>query len=103
MESAVAKLSEAAKGVAVSDPSLTIFTNKSGKSVTSGQEFLDLMISQVANPVRWDLCMESMNASDAQLVELPPAGALAGLAKRGMPDATAFAIKTPQDLEKLGN
>lgn len=103
MESAVAKLSEAAKGVAVSDPSLTIFTNKSGKSVTSGQEFLGLMISQVANPVRWDLCMESMNSSDAQLVELPPAGALAGLAKRGMPDATAFAIKTPQDLEKLGN
>lgn len=103
MESAVSALSEAANGVAVSEPSIPIYTNKSGNSVPSGQEFLNLMISQVANPVRWDLCMESLNVEGAQLVELPPAGALAGLAKRGMPNATALAIKTPQDLEKLGN
>jgi [acyl-carrier-protein] S-malonyltransferase len=64
---------------------------------------LDLMVNQVANPVRWDLCMANLDSERSQLIELPPAGALAGLAKRGMPNSTAVAIKTPQDLEKLGS
>jgi [acyl-carrier-protein] S-malonyltransferase len=33
------------------------------------------------------------------LVELPPAGALAGLAKRGLPGVEIVAVKTPADLE----
>ncbi|MEY4990768.1 MAG: hypothetical protein RIS08_994 [Actinomycetota bacterium] len=103
MHSAVAKLKTASQNVAISDPGMAIYTNKTGKCVSSGQEFVELMISQVANPVRWDLCMENLNIAGAELIELPPAGALAGLAKRGMPNASALAIKTPQDLEKLGN
>jgi len=103
MESAVEQLSAAAQSISISDPAMKIYTNKTGESVSSGREFVDLMINQVANPVRWDLCMESLNVPGAQLVELPPAGALAGLAKRGMSNASAVAVKTPQDLEKLGN
>lgn len=103
MESAVAELRKAASEVAVSDPKVKLLTNKDGSVVTSGTEFLELMVNQVASPVRWDLCMSTLDTPGAKLIELPPAGALAGLAKRGMPNTTAIAIKTPADLEKVEN
>ncbi len=103
MEPAVAVLREAALSVKVNDPVIAIYSNQLGQRIDSGKEFLDLMVNQVANPVRWDLCMANLDSEGSQLIELPPAGALAGLAKRGMPNSTAVAIKTPQDLEKLGS
>lgn len=103
MESAVAKLRDRADKVSVSDPAIKIFSNQAGQRITSGREFVDLMVSQVANPVRWDLCMASLDSAGAELVELPPAGALAGLAKRGMTQTATIALKTPADLEKLGS
>lgn len=102
MASAVAKLREAADAVNVSDPTLAIYTNHSGNKIEHGREFVDLMVNQVANPVRWDLCMQSLDNDGALFAELPPAGALAGLAKRGMQKVTTIAMKTPQDIEKLG-
>ena len=39
-----------------------------------------------ANPVRWDLCMQTMaDLGVTGLIELPPAGTLTGLAKRALP------------------
>jgi [acyl-carrier-protein] S-malonyltransferase len=46
--------------------------------------------------------MERIDQLSATVIELPPAGALAGLAKRGMPNSTAVALKNPADLEKIG-
>jgi [acyl-carrier-protein] S-malonyltransferase len=37
------------------------------------------------------------------LIELPPAGALVGLAKRAMPGVETLAIKTPADLDAARN
>ena len=54
------------------------------------------------SPVRWDLCMASMDNFSPAVIELPPAGALAGLAKRGMPNSNAIALKSSMDLDKLG-
>jgi [acyl-carrier-protein] S-malonyltransferase len=102
MQPAVAKLSEAAALVVASDPELKLWSNVDGKPVSSGSEFLNSLVSQVSNPVRWDLCMASMDELSGTVVELPPAGALAGLAKRGMPNSTAVALKNPSDVEKIG-
>ena len=102
MQSAVAKLQQAATEVTASDPQLSLISNQAGQRVSSGQEYLDLMVSQVANPVRWDLCMKALNQEGAQFIELPPAGALAGLAKRGMNLVSTVALKSPTDLEKIG-
>ena len=44
----------------VSDPGVTLLSNTDGTAVASGAEFLRRIISQVRNPVRWDLCMETM-------------------------------------------
>jgi len=102
MRSAVDKLSEAALAVNAKDPTIKLWSNVDGREVTSGSQFLASLVSQVSNPVRWDLCMSSMDALAPVVIELPPAGALAGLAKRGMPSSTALALKSSADLEKIG-
>ena len=81
---------------------MKLWSNVDGALVTDGERFLASLVSQVSNPVRWDLCMASIDKLSATVVELPPAGALAGLAKRGMPNSTAVALKNPTDLEKIG-
>lgn len=100
MASAVDTLRAAVEGVEVHDPSLTIWSNRTGLPVASGSAFLDLLVGQVASPVRWDLTMESFAAAGITgLVELAPAGALVGLAKRGLKGLPTVAVRTPDDLE----
>lgn len=99
MEPAVAALSAAAADVATHAPSVTIWTNSDGSTVDDGARYRDLLISQVASPVRWDLCMESFAAGGVTgLVELAPAGTLVGLAKRALRGVPAVAVKTPDDV-----
>jgi [acyl-carrier-protein] S-malonyltransferase len=100
MGSAVDELRAVAAGVEIHDPTLRIWTNKTGRPVTSGAEYVDLLVGQVASPVRWDLTMESFaELGVTGLVELAPAGALVGLAKRGLKGVPTVAVKTPDDLE----
>jgi [acyl-carrier-protein] S-malonyltransferase len=102
MQSAVEKLAAAASDVIAKDPTIKLWSNVDGGEVNSGETFLASLVSQVSNPVRWDLCMSSMDSLSPVVIELPPAGALAGLAKRGMPNSTALALKSSADLEKIG-
>ena len=81
------------------DPAARLWTNRDGSEVTSGAEYLDLLVGQVASPVRWDRCMESfVEAGITGLVELAPAGTLTGLARRGLKGVPTVAVKTPADL-----
>jgi len=100
MAPAVASLDAYAQDLAVEDPSVALWTNAGGRLVSSGSEFLSLMINQVKSPVRWDLCMQAMvEAGVTALIEVAPAGTLVGLAKRSMPGVETLAIKTPDNLD----
>jgi len=100
MEPAVSELEAFTHTLNVSDPTLNIWSNQSGQLVTSGTEFIQLLVGQVANSVRWDLCMEAMvKAGVTGVIEVSPAGTLAGLAKRGMSGVEIVALKSPADLE----
>ena len=100
MEPAVEALRSAAADVTVSDPALTLWTNRDGSAVTTGRDAVDLLVAQVANPVRWDLCMASFaDAGVSGIIELAPAGTLVGLAKRGLRGVPSVAVKTPDDLD----
>lgn len=100
MKSAIPVLKEAATSVAVADPALTLWTNADGSVVDSGAHFVDLLVSQIASPVRWDACMESFeSAGITGLIELTPAGALTGIAKRGLKGVPTVAVKSPADLD----
>ena len=99
MQPAVELLRTVAAGLTVNDPDWTIWTNHDGSIVTSGSAFVELLVGQVASPVRWDLDMEAFAAAGVTgLIELAPAGALVGLAKRGLKGLPTVAVKTPDDL-----
>lgn len=99
MAPAVPALEAFASTLATSDPTVPLWTNKDGSLVDSGAEFLRLLVGQVSSPVRWDLCMEAFQAVGVTgIVEVAPAGALVGLAKRGLKGIPSVAIKTPDDL-----
>lgn len=99
MAPAVPALEAFASTLATSDPTVPLWTNKDGSLVDSGAEFLRLLVGQVSSPVRWDLCMEAFQAAGVTgIVEVAPAGALVGLAKRGLKGIPSVAIKTPDDL-----
>ncbi|WP_306186849.1 ACP S-malonyltransferase [Streptomyces sp. MK5] len=100
MAPAVAKLAEAAKALEPTDPKVTYVSNKDGRAVPSGTEVVERLVGQVANPVRWDRCMETFKELGATaLIEVCPGGTLTGLAKRALPGVKTLALKTPDDLD----
>lgn len=100
MATAIAPFRAAASETAANDPIRPLYTNRDGSRVRSGRTFLDDVVEQIARPVRWDLCEASFVREGATgLIELAPAGTLAGLARRGMPGVPTVAVKTPDDLD----
>jgi [acyl-carrier-protein] S-malonyltransferase len=100
MLDAVETLREVASEVNTNDPIKTLWTNKDGSIVTKGDVFRDLLVGQVSSPVRWDKCMDSFAAAGVTgIIEIAPAGALVGLAKRALKGIPTVAIKTPEDLD----
>lgn len=100
MASAVEALRDAVAGTAPSDPGVTLWTNRDGSVVASGAQALEFIVEQVSSPVRWDLCMAAFaDAGISGMIELAPAGALTGLAKRGLRGTPVVAVKTPDDLD----
>lgn len=100
MAPAVERLRAAAGDLDVSDPSVTYVSNADGKTVATGHEVITRLVGQVANPVRWDLCMETFEALGVTaLIEACPGGTLTGLAKRALPGVRTLALKTPDDLD----
>ncbi|WP_395571567.1 ACP S-malonyltransferase [Streptomyces sp. BK79] len=100
MAPAVDTLAEAAKALTPADPKVTYVSNKDGAAVASGTEVLERLVGQVANPVRWDRCMETFKELGVTaLIEVCPGGTLTGLAKRALPGVRTLALKTPADLD----
>ncbi|MGW7380105.1 ACP S-malonyltransferase [Streptomyces sp. NPDC054794] len=100
MAPAVETLAQAAADLAPADPTVTYVSNKDGQVVSTGAAVLDRLVGQVANPVRWDLCMETFQKLGVTaLIEVCPGGTLTGLAKRALPGVKTLALKTPDDLD----
>jgi [acyl-carrier-protein] S-malonyltransferase len=100
MAPAVEVLANAASDAVVKDPSITLLSNRDGGVVTSGKDWLERVVAQIAAPVRWDLCMDTMaSLSVTALLELPPAGTLTGVARRALPGVKLLALKTPDQLD----
>ena len=100
MEPAVAELAGFAAGLETGNPTRRIWSNQAGQEITDGREYVDLLVGQVASSVRWDACMQSFaDAGVTAVLEVSPAGALAGLAKRALPGVEILALKTPDQLD----
>ena len=100
MEPAVEPMRTLAAQIQVSDASVGVLSNKDGTVIKSGREILDRIVNQIANPVRWDLCMETLNQQGVTgAIEVAPAGTLVGLIKRAVPAIEQYALKSPTELE----
>jgi [acyl-carrier-protein] S-malonyltransferase len=95
-------LAAVAGGVSVADPARILLSNLDGAAIIHGREMLQRLVRQVTAPVRWDLCMKTLrDLGVTAVIELPPAGTLAGLIKRelkgdGAPEI--LTLNTPDDL-----
>ena len=99
MAPAIEALAAAAAQVTASDPVLPLLSNRDGQAVRSGADWLERIVAQVSAPVRWDSCTRAMaGLGVSALIELPPAGTLAGLSRRSLPGVEVIALKTPGEL-----
>jgi [acyl-carrier-protein] S-malonyltransferase len=100
MASAVAALGKAARDVTVRNPVTKLLSNADGSVVGTGRHWLDLIVAQVAAPVRWDACLATMKELGVTaIIELPPAGTLTAIAKRALPGVELLAVKTPDQID----
>lgn len=95
------RLARLAPAVTTHEPRTLLLSNADGHVVRDGREYLRRLVSQITNPVRWDLCMDAMvDLGVTGLLELPPAKTLTGIAKRAMPGVELFSLNTPDQLDE---
>ena len=100
MGPAVDRMASLARSVSTHDPRTPVISNRDGQVVHDGRDVLRRMVGQIANPVRWDLCLETMSDLGVTgILEMPPAGTLTGIAKRALKGVETFALKTPDQLD----
>ena len=95
-------LREHAARITPGDPQRPLLSNADGAVVDSGAEYLERLLTQVTNPVRWDLTMDTLASLGVrETVELPPAGTLTGLVRRQLKGTvtSTVALKTPTELD----
>ncbi|PZM91869.1 MAG: biotin attachment protein, partial [Actinobacteria bacterium] len=95
-------LAAIAAGITPADPTKILLSNFDGAAVNHGREVVHRLVRQVTAPVRWDLCMRTLaDLGVTAVIELPPAGTLAGLVKRELKGAhqpEIVTLNTPDDL-----
>lgn len=105
MQPAVGHLTRLAHSVSIHDPRTPVISNKDGRVLHDGRDVLARIVGQIASPVRWDLCLETMaDLGVTGILEMPPAGTLTGIAQRyfkglGM-NVEMFALKAPDQIDE---
>jgi [acyl-carrier-protein] S-malonyltransferase len=101
MAPAETALAATAAGISPTHPAKILLSNLDGAAVDHGPTVLNRLVRQVTAPVRWDLCMRSLaDLGVTAVVELAPAGTLAGLVKRAIKGIEIVTVNTPDDLGK---
>ena len=103
MAPAVEHVASLAMSVSTHDPRIPLISNRDGQVIHDGREVLKRIVGQIASPVRWDLCLDTMSDLGVTgILEMPPAGTLTGIAKRYFKgqDVETFALQTPDQLDE---
>jgi [acyl-carrier-protein] S-malonyltransferase len=99
MQSAVSQVAGFVEKLNIHEPNSKLLSNKDGAIVANGKDAIERIVNQIANPVRWDLCMDSLiQLGVTGAIEFPPAGTLIGLLKRASAGIETLALKSPEDL-----
>lgn len=102
MAPALDRYAAAAAGITTAEPTATLLSNFDGQPVANAAAAMEALVSQLTRPVRWDLCTAYLREHNVTaIVEFPPAGTLAGIAKRELRGVPTRAVKSPADLDEL--
>lgn len=103
MRSAVGEFATAIQETVVKPPTSAMVGNRDGALLAGPDDLRERLIAQITGPVRWDLCTEALlqRAPAAMYLELPPAGSLTRLLKRVQPGSPAFALRMPEDIDRV--
>jgi [acyl-carrier-protein] S-malonyltransferase len=100
MEPAEKALAALAGGITPATPRRILLSNADGSAVGDGATMLARLVAQVTATVRFDQCLRTLaDLGVTGIVELPPAGTLAGLAKRELKGVEIVTVNTPDDLK----
>ena len=94
METARKQLEQRFGQVEAKDPIIKLLSNRDGRPVSSGADYISALLSQVSSPVRWDMCMETMQGASV-VVEAAPSGVLSNLVKKTIAGAHVYSLKSP--------
>jgi [acyl-carrier-protein] S-malonyltransferase len=102
MEPVQRKMSEAMEAVAWTDPETPLVSNASGTVVTEGEQVREALVAQIASPVLWVDCVQTMVAAGCQrFLELGPGRVLGGLVRQINADVETFAAESPDKLAEF--
>ena len=77
-----------------------IVSNADGGVVTTAEDLLRRLLGQIVAPVRFDLCLQTLQSLGVTAtLEVAPGGVLTAIIKRALPDVTAVALRSPDDLD----
>ena len=102
MEPVQRKLGETMETLAWRDPDTPLVSNASGEVVTTAEEVRSALIAQIASPVRWVDCVETMvDRGCDRFIELGPGRVLSGLVRQINPEVETFAGESPEKLAEF--
>lgn len=102
MKPVQARMAEALGAVELRDTAVPLVSNASGKVVSSGDEVREALIAQIASPVRWVDCVQTLvDRGVTSVLELGPGRVLGGLVRQIDPDVKQQSADSPQKIEQL--
>ena len=102
MSAARDRLRDAIADADIRDAEIPVVSNVDAKPHDRGGEWTALLSAQLASPVRWKHCLQTLAALGVtEFAELGPGGVLTGMAKRSVVSARTISVATPEDLDRL--
>jgi [acyl-carrier-protein] S-malonyltransferase len=102
MSQARDELRKAIAEATLREPDVPVVANIDARLHTDPDDWDDILSAQLCSPVRWRQSVQRMFDDGCRtFVEIGGGTVLTGMAKRIVPEATAFSVSTPDDLDKL--
>ena len=104
MEPVQAAMAQAMESVSWRDPETPLVSNATGGLVTTAEGVRAALVAQIASPVRWVDCVETLAGGGvARVIELGPGRVLTGLVRQIAPDLERANAETPEQVSALAS
>lgn len=96
------ELKKAIAQATLREPDVPVAANIDARLHTDPDDWAGILAGQLISPVRWRQSVQRLFDDGCRtFIELGAGAVLTGMAKRIAPEAKAFAVSTPDDLDKL--